>query len=355
MTTQVQEAPAPVQNDNAPNPEAAAALDLSRPQAPPDGNKPDASGRLHGEGGRFVAKSRRSPEEQAAFDKDWTEKLFGKSEPTLPSLAAKEVAKLDAEQAEAQPESEETPVETTKDTAAYNKAVKVLEFDGYEKSDLDKLGEERVIALASKRSKVQSDVSAKLQRLAVFEKQPATNGKEPQAKVGEPAAQGLDFTEIVKPFADEYGEEAGKALSTIAQKIVGAIEPRAQRAEAVAEAFALREARAELRERFPDLADESKYGEVLSEMRLQVKRGYDSMGALMQASARVLGLKEVNPDQAPDNSKARRNGKPMAQNQGQPNRMRSAEDRRYAAFLALDGRPITPDSMAAAIQASRGG
>ena len=107
---------------------------------------------------------------------------------------------------------------------ALDKAYKVLALDGFTAGDLKNLSKERIIALAEKAAKRQSDVAKKLQSKAEQEKAKSDQaGTRPDAEDGDDATTSKGLRVDPKRLKAVFDDEAAEAVAGTFEEYVGAV------------------------------------------------------------------------------------------------------------------------------------
>jgi hypothetical protein len=172
-----------------------------------------------------------------------------------------------------------------------------------------------------------------------------TAPKSAESPKGESPA--LDLKALVRPFAEQLDEETGKALEKTLGGIVSYFSSKIDVLErqhgVVAEATETRmltDSRKELTEKYPSLADQKVYAKVRARMELQQKG--DDYGldftTLMLHSLRIEGVPEAAKPSPQPNSRAKRNGLPIATAARSTPKAQTKEDRDAAIFNAAEMR-----------------
>ena len=237
------------------------------------------------ESGKFAPKDKPvapdAPSAREVFDRLVPERLDRAAAPDEP--APSKDSTPSAADAEATPED-------PKRTAAREKAAKALELDGWKPEDLKGLSDERLVALGKAAKERHSEVSRKLEAQALERKASATAEVEPERRPAEPIRQpALDFKALVKPIAESLAmdEPSTSALAETFNKAVQAAVTQAR--EEFAREQEIRSevdvARKELGERFPKLADDDEFREIVADA--------EALAAGLKARGRANTLKDA--------------------------------------------------------------
>lgn len=225
--------------------------------------------------------------------------VLGKSEATPePETPAAE----DAAPAEAPTETpaEETPAP---DRDALTRAMGALRRDNVPDAVIEHWMQndpEKLLAWADKASKRQGDIDKRLRGEKPTELEAKDTPEEPKADpTGQPATDEA-LADLVRPFAEEMGSEhAQEALTKLAghvrESTLAEVRPvleTFQRHMAVMssmlEATALREARAGLRERFPQVAEDAVWSKILERAKtLSGTGGYEDIEGIVTDAAKL--------------------------------------------------------------------
>jgi hypothetical protein len=202
----------------------------------------------------------------------------GSNESSGPSRDEKgRFASKDAEEPEdSEPKKDAEP-------EGYGKALAALKRDGVPDSVLDSMDPKEISQWGARRAKNQADVDGYGQKVAELEKQLA-EARETKSKPVDSKAepQDLDVDELVKPLAEEYGEELSEPLKAAFVTLIerfgsngsnDMVEQMAKRLEGI-ETDA---ARSQLRERFPQLDLDDGHQRVLKAMEKLNPEAFDSL------------------------------------------------------------------------------
>lgn len=198
------------------------------------------------------------------------------------------VAHEQVSDAEQEPEKADATVEPT----TTESAISALKRDGISQEIIDKLTEEEVLELGSKRLKVQGDTDNAYRELGELKK----SGKSEQtssdsdSEVAEPAEQPGEgqLENSVKPFADIFGDDAAEALQIYSKTAVEPLATQLQAQQAMLEQMLLDRSRDMLGDRFPQLSTDDGYAKVADRMQNLVKTGqYNDINSLMSDAARI--------------------------------------------------------------------
>lgn len=250
------------------------------------------------------------------------------------------------------PASTPTP-EGSKPSEARTAALKVLELDGWEASDLESLSDERATALAAKAKKRQVEISKKLEAKAKQEKREATGQEKPSERgPAEPTRQPIDFNALVKPIAKSLAlsDDEGDALASIFQKGREDLEQEVRslreeltglRASRLTEEIA--NVRKELSGRFPKLSEDDEFEAALEEANelavgLRASGRGNSLRDVFEAVARIRyfdDAKPAEPQSSEDVRKKRDEGQPVNGSRTTQPRALTTEQKKRRYFDAL--------------------
>lgn len=168
-------------------------------------------------------------------------------------------------------EGDDEADEDEDDGTAYERALKVLALDGFTADDLKTLSKQRVLALAEKAAKRQTDVSKKLQAKAEQQKAKSDEaGSHPDAEDGDEAATSKGLRVIPKRLAAVFDDEAAEAIDSYVEERAGKVDEaftafQSQLTELAMENFRLRLGR-KMPEHADDLDDDRTWGRVVKRM-----------------------------------------------------------------------------------------
>jgi len=191
-----------------------------------------------------------------------------------------------------QEEAREEPV-VTEESPDLEKALAALRRDGLPKGVVEKMTNEEILEYGDKRSKVQGDTDDAYRKLSELKKEQETapENREKSEVPAEPVDQPspVNLQQAVKPFADIFGDDAADALQ---QVTAAAIEPYVKQInmqQNVLEGFLMKEAKGELMDQYPSLAEDDGYERVTERMKTLVKSGeYSEVKELMSDASRLV-------------------------------------------------------------------
>jgi hypothetical protein len=253
----------------------------------------------------------------------------------------------DEPEAPEQPEADETADETAGDTPpevdreALARALGVLKRDNVPDEVIDGLlqSPDKLLAWAEKAGKRQGDIDKILgvKRPDEAEETPEKAKAEP---TGSPATDEA-VAELVRPFADEMGSEHAQATLTklashVRESTLAEVRPVLGRLAEMVEGMMVRSARDSLRERFPQVGDESKWAGVMKTAQTLSKTGgFSDMDSLIAAAAKLefgeFSVRDKQQDLA-KRHKARSNGTPTPPRQTRQKPPATHKDRIEAAL-----------------------
>ena len=191
-----------------------------------------------------------------------------------------------------QEEAREEP-EVTEESPDLEKALAALRRDGLPKGVVEKMTNEEILDYGDKRSKVQGDTDDAYRKLSELKKEQETapenseKSEVPAEPVDHPSP--VNLQQAVKPFADIFGDDAADALQ---QVTAAAIEPYVKQInmqQNVLEGFLMKEAKSELMDQYPSLAEDDGYERVTERMKTLVKSGeYSEVKELMSDASRLV-------------------------------------------------------------------
>ena len=191
-----------------------------------------------------------------------------------------------------QEEAREEPV-VTEESPDLEKALAALRRDGLPKGVVEKMTNEEILDYGDKRSKVQGDTDDAYRKLSELKKEQETapenseKSEVPAEPVDQPSP--VNLQQAVKPFADIFGDDAADALQ---QVTAAAIEPYVKQInmqQNVLEGFLMKEAKGELMDQYPSLAEDDGYERVTERMKTLVKSGeYSEVKELMSDASRLV-------------------------------------------------------------------
>ena len=208
----------------------------------------------------------------------------GVKEPSAP----KETPETDTVEGdiEEQPEPAETP------DGDLESAMGALRRDGLPQSVIDKMTDEELLALGTKRAKVQGDTDNAYRELQELKsgKETATESDEDSPVQAEPAEQPsfVDLDTAVQPFVETFGDEAGETLKQALQATVQPVLAQFKAQQDVVEQMLVKSNRDVLSEKYPSIADDEAFARVNERMHTLVKSGeYTDISSLMADAARL--------------------------------------------------------------------
>lgn len=294
--------------------------------------------------GRFASNAEKQDDE--ALDK-----LIGRMEQVQSELNSPD------EKSEAKAEDTKEAKETSKEAEkpskrAIEKARKALELDGWDDGDFEGMSEERIVALGKKAADRQSKISKELEaksKQRTSEDGEAGEEDESAARVArraEPESQADDDLSELKPIEELFGEETSTAIAKYVQKALGLTKQQMQQVQQQLSAAneekaerAVNEARSQLKDVYPELADEEVFDEVTEEMTnlLKIPNKFKDMRGLMEAACRLHGLEAKQPKSSKSSAtqQAKANGVPTGKTQVTPAKAMSLADRDDAALNAI--------------------
>jgi len=266
--------------------------------------------------------------------------------------SAEEEVGVHAEPEELDEEVEEAvDAEEAQDVASpeMEDAMGVLRRDGFTAEDLEGMGEDQVLRLATHRKKVQGDVD-RLLREARADAEGNDDDSQTQEDSGETATaeappevpSQVDLRESVTPIAEYLGlDEEGTDLLVKFQEsamkpLQEKLDMQSQQFEAIGMQMLMQDverARQGLEDRFPQVSDSSgeDFGKVLSRMQTMYSDDYDTVDKLMEDAIAVefSGEFRETAQKASDSiRKQQRNGLPEAtSSRPDPRAALSAEER----------------------------
>ena len=250
--------------------------------------------------------------------------------------SAEEEIGVHADSEELDEEVEEAvDVEEAQDVASpeMEDAMGVLRRDGFTAEDLEGMGEEQVLRLATHRKKVQGDVD-RLLREARADAEGNDDDSQTQEDSGETATaeapsevpSQVDLRESVTPIAEYLGlDEEGTDLLVKFQEgamkpLQDALDAQSQQFQAIGMQMLLQDverARQGLEDRFHQVSDSSSedFGKVLTRMQAMSSDDYDTVDKLMEDAIAVEfsgEFRETAQKASDEIRKQQRNGLPEA-------------------------------------------
>ena len=250
--------------------------------------------------------------------------------------SAEEEIGVHADSEELDEEVEEAvDVEEAQDVASpeMEDAMGVLRRDGFTAEDLEGMGEEQVLRLATHRKKVQGDVD-RLLREARADAEGNDDDSQTQEDSGETATaeapsevpSQVDLRESVTPIAEYLGlDEEGTDLLVKFQEgamkpLQDALEAQSQQFQAIGMQMLMQDverARQGLEDRFHQVSDSSSedFGKVLTRMQAMYSDDYDTVDKLMEDAIAVEfsgEFRETAQKASDEIRKQQRNGLPEA-------------------------------------------
>ena len=250
--------------------------------------------------------------------------------------SAEEEIGVHADSEELDEEVEEAvDVEEAQDVASpeMEDAMGVLRRDGFTAEDLEGMGEEQVLRLATHRKKVQGDVD-RLLREARADAEGNDDDSQTQEDSGETATaeapsevpSQVDLRESVTPIAEYLGlDEEGTDLLVKFQEgamkpLQDALDAQSQQFQAIGMQMLLQDverARQGLEDRFHQVSDSSSedFGKVLTRMQAMYSDDYDTVDKLMEDAIAVEfsgEFRETAQKASDEIRKQQRNGLPEA-------------------------------------------
>jgi hypothetical protein len=193
------------------------------------------------------------------------------------------------------------------DRSTLGVALKALRLDGYTDADFEGMSEERIADLGKRAAARQKDVNLKLEAASKSknEQGTASEATKPTGKTGKGAQSAKDddpddtiveeFVTHAKDLNELYGvEEFGRPLAKAMARILSKPMERIAALEAELEEVHIDKARANLRERFPQVEQEEHRSALRERMKVQSEAArisgtpYTSLQELMHDSAMVL-------------------------------------------------------------------
>lgn len=170
---------------------------------------------------------------------------------------------------------------------------------------------EKLIAWAERSGKRQGDIDRRLGVAKPDEEAKETDESDKAEPTGSPADD-KSLAELVRPFADEMGSEHAEAtLTSLAKHVrdstLAEVRPKLEafeqgygRLAQTLERMAVKQARDGLRERFPQVSDESKWAKVMGRAQTLSKTGgYEDIESVLADSARLeFGEFKLRDEQA---------------------------------------------------------
>ena len=166
-------------------------------------------------------------------------------------------------------------------------ALTSLRRDGLSQSVIEKMTNEEILELGSKRAKVQRDTDDAYRQLQDLKKakETATENEQIAAPEAKPLA---DLGKAVQPFAAIFGKDAGDALKAAQHDTIAPLVEKLEATTKMVESVLLESSRGKLTGQYPQLSQDESYQRVHSRMESLVKTGdYNDMGALMSDAARI--------------------------------------------------------------------
>ena len=285
-------------------------------------------------GGSDVAETQ---SESADSHSDRIAEQEAKEDAILETLdSAEEEIGVHADSEELDEEVEEAvDVEEAQDVASpeMEDAMGVLRRDGFTAEDLEGMGEEQVLRLATHRKKVQGDVD-RLLREARADAEGNDDDSQTQEDSGETATaeapsevpSQVDLRESVTPIAEYLGlDEEGTDLLVKFQEgamkpLQDALDAQSQQFQAIGMQMLLQDverARQGLEDRFHQVSDSSSedFGKVLTRMQAMYSDDYDTVDKLMEDAIAVEfsgEFRETAQKASDEIRKQQRNGLPEA-------------------------------------------
>lgn len=260
------------------------------------------------------------------------------------ALAAAGEAPAEGEPAETAPKAEE-PATDPADESAYEAALRALRRAKTPTAVIRGMPREQVVAWGLELAKVQAGADQAFTRLRELEssERPQEN---PSGQATPPAAtadatDAADLAELSEALGldKEGGAVLAKALQARDARVQAELTRRDQRDQVRDAALAnlvLESARNELRDRFPSLADRSKFNDVKEKAR-QLYRGggYETAVDAMEDAAALI-LKDDVKAASDKTALAKARGRTTPPTARQPAKTQSHEDRLGATLAALD-------------------
>ena len=263
-----------------------------------------------------------SDEAASAAEDQWLDANLEGDEGEEPQ--AQEPAQEPAEEPQAEPEAaEEAPADNTELADAYT----TLRRAGLDMEDIEALPEERVLAIAAKQNKIQSDLDRRFREGPAAEDGDATESAEDSAGTPEaaeaPADSPTDLSSMASPLAEALAldDEGTKLLVEFQQQSMAPLLQTIKSQEDLIKQtqmtiLGMQEGMAvdQLRERFPQLADTKTMTRVRKRMRtLLSSRNYDDMPSLLEDAASIEFARQTT-----DEVKAAREKLGQLRSNGQP-------------------------------------
>ncbi len=197
-------------------------------------------------------------------------------------------------------EVEEVSVDKKKETgAARTAALKVLQLDGWDETDLAGLSDERVLAMSKKREKVHRESNQARDELAALKKGTAASKQEHGKQQGssDETEEGFKgepddvLEDAVKGFEEFYGQEATDGLRKFGKALTEKLEKRfageiAKRDELLAPVL-MDSVRQRLTKVYPDLGDAELWSKVEAKAT-KLAPSYTDVGELFDESAKIV-------------------------------------------------------------------
>jgi hypothetical protein len=244
------------------------------------------------------------------------------------NLESDEGEEAPAEQAEAEPvEAPAEPDAPAADNTELADAYTALRRAGLEMEDIEALPEERVIAIAAKQNKIQSDLDRRFREGATPEDGDATESPKDSAATPEAAEatadSPFDLSSMASPLAEALAldDEGTKLLVDFQQQAMSPLLQTIKSQEDLIQQtqmslMGMQEDMAvdQLRERFPQLADTNSMTRVRERMGTLVSSGnYNDMMSLLEDAASIEFAKQTT-----DEVKAARDKLGQLRSNGQP-------------------------------------
>ena len=206
-----------------------------------------------------------------------------------------EEAATEEETSEAEPAeeaSEEKPEPEEAEDGGLEAAMAALRRDGLQQSVIDKMTDEEVLALGTKRAKVQGDTDNAYRELQELKsgKEIASESDEDSPVQAEPAEQpsAVDLKTAIEPFVETFGEEAGESLEKALNATVQPVLAQFKYQQDLLEGVLLQSSRESLSEKYPGRAADEAFARVSERMQALVKSGeYTDINGLMADAARL--------------------------------------------------------------------
>lgn len=287
----------------------------------------------------------------AALDKVFKSEAKAEKRPEPPEPKVETETEQTEERADTEAQAEAPAI----DRDALTRALGVLRRDNVPDAVLEHWMENdpsKLLTWAERAGKRQGDIDKILSG-----KKPEPEAKETtEEPKAEPTGQPADDTalaDLVRPFAEEMGSEhAHKALTGLARHVrestLAEVRPAFEQFQrqvgviaSMLERIAVREARASLRERFPQVADDSTWARVLERAKiLSESKGYQDIEEIVTDATKLetadLSVRDRQAELAKQH-KARSNGTPTPPTRARKRTPATPDEQREAVLDEIFG------------------